>query len=85
MSQNIRVEADSFQLQPGDMMFWYTSGLLKTLNPQGETLNSDRVFELLSELYDQYDGQAMKITQEIVEKLKRSLAIYPRSLEKILR
>jgi serine phosphatase RsbU (regulator of sigma subunit) len=70
VSRTVRVDADSLMLKPGDMIFWYTSALLGAVNPRGEALGSDQVFDVWSELYDQYEGQAPKVASECIEKFR---------------
>jgi serine phosphatase RsbU (regulator of sigma subunit) len=63
-----RVDPDSIQLQPSDMIFWYTPGLLKALNPHGETLSSEDVFGMFAHAYDQNEGQAEEISESAIRK-----------------
>ncbi len=69
LTNGLRAEGEMIQLQPGDMIFWYTSGLLKVLNPQGESMTSDRAFSGLGELYDRTGGQAAEVSAGMMDQL----------------
>lgn len=69
-TRNYRAESDSYQLYPGDMIFWYSPGLLKNINFQGDSLSSDKIFPFLSDLYDQYEGKAEVVAREGIEKIR---------------
>lgn len=69
-SNALKVEVDSYQLKPGDLIFWYSPGLLKVSNAKAEVLRSMKLFEFISELYKQCDGQAIHISFEVIGKIK---------------
>lgn len=64
----VKVDPETFQLKAGDMIFWYTNGLLKTFNLKGELLGMKKIYELMAALYDNFDAQADKISIGMMEK-----------------
>lgn len=66
-AESIKIDPDLFQLQAGDMLFWYTVGLIKTLNLKGEDITTKRIFDYLANAYDEYDCQADKISASMID------------------
>jgi hypothetical protein len=49
-AQSLEPKVDSFQLLPGDLALWVTSGVFRMMNPKGLTVGSTKVYEWLAEL-----------------------------------
>lgn len=67
--RSVKGELETVQLSPGEVLFWYTPGLMNVSNSQGERLNSEKLLGMVTELTSQPDLQAAEIATEMFSQL----------------
>lgn len=65
--------ASRFQLRPGDVVFWYTDGLVECRNPKGECFNRKKLMDLLAEQAERHGFDADRICEETLKEFSAFL------------
>lgn len=80
-SKEFSVESKDYQLQPGDIVIWYTDGLMiySETRPAG---SQDRlsVLRLIAKVADEYFPDPAKICEKVLEKYLEKRSVIPENL-----
>lgn len=67
-SAEISVDAETVQLKPGDVIFWYTPALYRTRNAQGENIKTAQAFNIYARACDEFETAAARISAGVLAK-----------------
>ncbi|MEW6056313.1 MAG: SpoIIE family protein phosphatase [Bdellovibrionota bacterium] len=66
LGQDLSIDPVTFQLEPGDMVFWYTDGLVECESPDGKMITKQQLTKMLLELAEKNDANAKTICDQLL-------------------
>lgn len=64
-SETIQASGLSMQLEPGDMLLWFTDGLLECTNSQGAAINRKDLFKVISEVAERPEAMSGQVSDAV--------------------
>ncbi|HRK01992.1 MAG TPA: PP2C family protein-serine/threonine phosphatase, partial [Oligoflexia bacterium] len=63
---NIQVEPATVALEPGDVILWYTDGVLECTNPEGKTISRNSLVKMVKSLHERHASNAPAICEDFM-------------------